>query len=41
LKYSKVRYKETEKDQGQFVTANFYEQLIAGSFEYTMSELIV
>ena len=34
------RYKETDKDQGQFVTVNFYEQLIAGSFEYTMSELI-
>jgi len=27
-----ARYKETEKDQGQFVTVNFYEQLIAGSY---------
>ena len=35
-----ARYKETEKGQGLFLTVNLNEQLVAGTFEYTLNHLI-
>ena len=35
-----ARYKETEKEQGRFLTVNLYEQLIIGTFEHTLDVLI-
>ena len=35
-----ARYKETEKDQGLFLTVNLNEQLVVGTFEYTLNHLI-
>jgi len=35
-----AHYKKTEKSQGLFLTVNLYEQLIPGTYEYTLSRLI-
>ena len=35
-----ARFKETEKDQGMFLTVNLYEQLLPGTFEWTIDYLI-
>ena len=35
-----ARFKDTEKDQGMFLTVNLYEQLIPGTFEWTINYLI-
>jgi len=35
-----ARYKETERGQGLFLTVNLSEQLIPGSYEYTLTRLI-
>ena len=35
-----ARYKETEKAQGLFLNVNLYEQIIPGTFEYTLNFLI-
>jgi len=35
-----ARYKETEKGQGLFLTVNLNEQLVVGTFEYTLNHLI-
>jgi len=35
-----ARYKETEKDQGLFLTVNLSEQIVPGTYEYTLSRLI-
>jgi len=35
-----ARYKETEKGQGLFLTVNLNEQLVTGTFEYTLNHLI-
>ena len=35
-----VHYKNTEKDQGLFLTINLGEQLVPGSYEYTLTRLI-
>ena len=35
-----ARYKDTEKGQGLFLTVNLSEQLIPGSYEYTLTRLI-
>ena len=35
-----AHYKETERGQGLFLTINLAEQLIPGTFEYTLNRLI-
>jgi transposase len=35
-----ARYKETEKGQGLFLTVNLAEQLVPGTYEYTLSRII-
>src|SRR5215469_6900146 len=35
-----ARYKQTNKDQGQFLTVNLYEQIIPGTYEHTLSRLL-
>ena len=35
-----AHYKETEIDQGMFLTINLSEQLIPGTYEYTLTRLI-
>jgi len=35
-----ARYKDTDKGQGQFLAVNFSEQLVQGTFEYTLNDLI-
>ena len=35
-----ARYKETDKDQGQFLAVNSGEQLVQGTFDYTLNDLI-
>ena len=35
-----ARYKETEKGQGLFSTVSLNEQLVIGTFEYTLDRLI-
>ena len=35
-----AHYKETEKGQGLFLTVNLAEQLVPGTYEYTLSQLI-
>jgi hypothetical protein len=35
-----VRYKETEKSQWLFLTVNFSEQILPGTFEHTLNRLI-
>src|SRR5215469_8999142 len=35
-----ARYKETEKGQGMFLTVNLSEQIVAGTYEYTLNRLI-
>jgi len=33
-------YKETEKEQGLFYTVNLSEQIVNGTYEYTLNRLI-
>jgi len=35
-----AHYKNTEKDQGLFLTVNLSEQLVPGTYEYTLTRLI-
>ena len=35
-----AHYKETEREQGLFLTINLLEQLIPGTYEYTLTRLI-
>ena len=35
-----AHYKETEKGQGLFLTVNLSEQVIPGTYEYTLTRLI-
>ena len=35
-----ARYKETEREQGLFLTVNLSEQLFTGTFEWTLNNLI-
>jgi len=35
-----ARYKETDRGQGQFLIVNFSEQLIQGTFDCTLNDLI-
>ena len=35
-----TRFKDTEKHQGMFFTVNLYEQLLPGTFEWTVGYLI-
>jgi len=35
-----ARYKETEMEQGLIIPVNLYEQLIPGTYEYTLNDLI-
>jgi transposase len=35
-----AHYKETEKDQGLFITVNLNEQIVPGTYEYTLRHLI-
>ena len=35
-----ARYKETEKGQGLFLTVNLPEQIVEGTYEYTLNRLI-
>ena len=35
-----ARYKDTDKGQGQFLAVNFSEQLVQGTFDYTLNDLI-
>ena len=35
-----ARYKETEREQGLFLTVNLSEQLLTGTFEWTLNNLI-
>ena len=35
-----VHYKNTEKGQGLFLTINLGEQLVPGTYEYTLARLI-
>ena len=35
-----ARYKYTEKDQGLFLTVNLSEQILPGTYEYTLNRLI-
>ena len=35
-----VHYKDTEMDQGIFLSINLSEQLVKGTFEYTLNRLI-
>src|SRR5215469_15826317 len=35
-----ARYKETERGQGLFLTINLAEQLVPGTYEYTLTRLI-
>ena len=35
-----AHYKETEKGQGLFLTVNLSEQIVKGTYEYTLNRLI-
>ena len=35
-----AHYKNTEKDQGLFLTVNLTEQIVPGTYEYTLTRLI-
>jgi hypothetical protein len=35
-----IRFKQTDKSQGMFLTVNLSEQLIPGNFEWTLNYLI-
>ena len=35
-----AHYKETEKGQGLFLTVNLSEQIVPGTYEYTLTRLI-
>jgi len=35
-----AHYKNTEKDQGLFLTVNLIEQIVPGTYEYTLTRLI-
>ena len=35
-----ARYKYTEKGQGLFLTVNLSEQILPGTYEYTLNRLI-
>ena len=35
-----ARFKDTEKHQGMFLTVNLYEQLVPGTFEWTLDYLV-
>ena len=35
-----ARYKQANKDQGQFLTVNLYEQIIPGTYEHTLNHLL-
>ena len=35
-----AHYKNTEKGQGLFLTVNLSEQLVPGTYEYTLTRLI-
>ena len=36
-----ARYKDTDKDQGQFFAVNFGEQLAQGTYDYTLNDLLI
>ena len=40
LKVIMARFKDTEKEQGMFLTVNLYEQLLPGTFEWALNYLI-
>jgi hypothetical protein len=35
-----ARYKETNKAQGLFISVNLKDQIVPGTFEYTLQELL-